>query len=68
MKASSNRLSGITKELRAQWQDTKAYWKDAKSLEFEQKYMEELLASVDRTVTVMEQLDKLITKIRTDCE
>jgi hypothetical protein len=68
VKASSNRLSGITKELRAQWQETRNYWKDAKSLEFEQKYMEELLASVDRTVTVMEQLDKLITKIRTDCE
>jgi uncharacterized protein YeaO (DUF488 family) len=68
MKASSNRLSGITKELRAQWADTKAHWKDAKSLEFEHRYMEELLASVDRTVAVMEQLDKLLTKIRTDCE
>jgi hypothetical protein len=68
MKASSNRLSGITKELRAHWQDTKAYWKDAKSQEFEHRYMEELLASVDRTVTVIEQLDKLITKIRKDCE
>ena len=68
MKASSNRLSAITKELRAQWQDTKNYWKDAKSQEFEHKYMEQLLASVDRTVTVIEQLDKLISKIRTDCE
>ena len=68
MKASGNRLAGITKELRAQWQDTKSYWKDAKSLEFEHRYMEELLASVDRTVTVIEQLDKLITKIRKDCE
>ena len=68
MKASGNRLSGITKELRAQWSDTKNYWKDAKSLEFERRYMEELLASVDRTVTVIEQLDKLITKIKRDCE
>ena len=68
MKASGNRLAGITKELRAQWQDTKSYWKDAKSLEFEHRYMEELLASVDRAVTVIEQLDKLITKIRSDCE
>ena len=68
MKASANRLTGITKELRAQWQDTKSYWKDAKSLEFERRYMEELLASVDRTVTVIEQLDKLISKIRKDCE
>ncbi len=68
MKASSNRLSGITKELRSQWQDTKTYWKDAKSLEFEQRYMEELLTSVDRTVTVIEQLEKLLTKIKADCE
>jgi hypothetical protein len=68
MKASSNRLSGITMELRNQWQNTKAYWNDAKSQEFERRYMEELLASVDRTVTVIEQLDKLLTKIRKDCE
>jgi uncharacterized protein YeaO (DUF488 family) len=68
MKASSNRLSGLTKELRAQWLDTKSHWKDAKCEEFERRYMEELLASVDRTVTVIDQLDKLITKIRTDCE
>ena len=68
MKASGNRLTGITKELRAQWQGTKAYWKDEKSQEFERRYMEELLASVDRTVTVIEQLDKLLTKIRKDCE
>jgi len=68
MKASGSRLSGLTNELRAQWQDTKSYWKDAKSQEFEHRYMEELLASVDRAVTVIDQLDKLITKIRQDCE
>ncbi|MGD0258409.1 MAG: hypothetical protein ABSD29_01135 [Verrucomicrobiota bacterium] len=68
MMASGNRLAGITKELRAQWQETKSYWKDAKSAEFERRYMEELLASVDRAVTVIEQLDKLITKIKKDCE
>lgn len=68
MMASGNRLAGITKELRAQWLETKSYWKDAKSAEFERRYMEELLASVDRAVTVIEQLDKLITKIKKDCE
>ena len=68
MKASGSRLAGVTKELRAQWQDTKSYWKDATSQEFEHRYMEELLASVDRTVTVIDQLDKLVTKIRQDCE
>ena len=68
MKASGSRLAGLTKELRAQWQDTKNYWKDAKSQEFEHKYMEELLASVDRAVTMIDQLDKLVNKIRKDCE
>jgi hypothetical protein len=68
MKGSGSRLAGLTKELRNQWQDTKVYWKDAKSEEFENRFMEELLASVDRTVTVIEQLDKLVTKIRKDCE
>ena len=68
MRGSSARLAGITKELRAQWQDTKSYWKDARSQEFERKYMEELFASVDRAATVMEQLDKLLTKIKQDCE
>ena len=68
MKTSSARLAGLTKELRTQWQDTKSYWKDARSLEFEHKYLEELFASVDRAVTVIEQLDKLLTKVRADCE
>ena len=68
MKASGNRLAALTKELRSEWHNTKGYWKDTKSLEFEHRYMEELLASVDRAVTVIEQLDKLISKIRSDCE
>ncbi len=68
MKAAGNRLSGLTNELRSEWFNTKQYWKDAKCQEFEKRYMEELLASVDRAVTVIEQLDKLITKIRSDCE
>ena len=68
MKTSSARLAGLTKELRVQWHDTKSYWKDARALEFERKYMEELFASVDRAVTVIEQLDKLLTKVRADCE
>ena len=68
MKASGVRLTGLTKELRSEWHNTKAYWKDAKSIEFEHRFMEELFASVDRAVTVIEQLDKLSTKIRSDCE
>jgi hypothetical protein len=68
MNANATRLAAITKELWTQWQQTKDSWRDAKSLEFERRFMEELLASVDKTVTVIDQLDKLTGKIRKDCE
>ncbi|MGO8675612.1 MAG: hypothetical protein ACLQVX_07050 [Limisphaerales bacterium] len=68
MNANASRLSGITRELWTQWQETKAYWKDSKAQEFEEKYLAELFSSVDKTVGVIEQLDKLLQKIRRDCE
>jgi hypothetical protein len=68
MNANGSRLSGLTKEIWRNWQQTREDWRDAKSLEFEHRYLEELVASVEKAVTVIEQLDKLITKIRKDCE
>jgi hypothetical protein len=68
MSASGSRLEALTKELRAQWMNTKVNWADAKSQEFEHKYLDELFASVDRSVMVIDQLDKLIFKIKKDCE
>jgi len=68
MNSNGSRLSGITKDLWNQWQSTKESWQDAKSREFEHKYLEELISSVDKTVGVIEQLDKLMTKITKDCE
>ena len=63
-----SRLVGVTKELKLKWDETKVYWRDAKSREFEHRYIQELLAHVDRTVTVIEKLDELLKKIRSDCE
>ena len=68
LNASKARLVAITKELSNRWDETKNYWRDAKSQEFEQRYMIELFADVDRTVTVMEKLNELLTKVRNDCE
>jgi hypothetical protein len=39
-----------------------------KSQEFEQRFLAELMASVDRAMPVFDDLDKLLTKIRRDCE
>jgi hypothetical protein len=68
MSGTGSKLMAITKELSSQWQQTKEHWRDAKSEEFERQYLEELFVSVDRAVTVMEQLDQLLAKIRHDCE
>jgi hypothetical protein len=63
-----SRLLGITKELNLQWEQTKNSWRDAKSAEFEHRYLEELVAGVNRTVMVIEKLDELLKKMKADCE
>jgi phage shock protein A len=68
MISSKARLGAATKELSTKWQETKEHWHDAKSQEFERKYLEDLQTSVDTAAGVMDQLDKLINKIRSDCE
>ena len=68
LSGSKNRLVAITKELSNRWDETKNYWRDAKSQEFEQRYMIELFANVDKTITVMDKLNELLTKVKNDCE
>jgi hypothetical protein len=68
MSPNGSRLAMVTKDLLLQWQQTRESWTDVKSLEFERKYLEELKAGVDNAVTIIEQLDNLLTKIRKDCE
>ena len=61
-------ILSATKELWLRWEETKASWQDAKSGEFEQRYLLELQSSVDRALPVFADLDKLIEKVRSDCE
>lgn len=70
MSLNNNRtsLATMTKELSRQWQETKHYWNDHKALEFEKKYMEELFSSVDTALAVIDQLEKITSRIRKDCE
>jgi hypothetical protein len=63
-----HRLGALTKDLANRWQRTKESWRDVKAEEFERQYLDELQMSVDKAMQVIEQLDKLMTKIRSDCE
>ncbi|MCI0744649.1 MAG: hypothetical protein L0Y58_04505 [Verrucomicrobia subdivision 3 bacterium] len=61
-------LAAATKELLLKWQETKAYWQDVKADEFEQQFLVGLEASVNRALPVFDDLDKLVSKVRQDCE
>lgn len=63
-----SRLSAISKELSLRWRETKNHWRDARSEQFERKYLDELLIRVEKTVTVIEKLDEVLTRVKKDCE
>ena len=65
---SKGRLTSAAKQLALQWQETTNYWRDEKSAEFERKYLQELFIGVDKAVAVMDKLDELLKKVRSDCE
>lgn len=68
MAGSKSRLAGATKELSLKWEQTKNYWRDQKSAEFEHKFLQELFADVDKTIIIVDKLDELLKKVRSDCE
>ena len=68
LSVSKTRLATITRDLSNHWHQTKDYWHDEKSLEFERQYIELLTNNVEKAMTVIDDLDKLLTKIRNDCE
>lgn len=68
MSASQNRLVSLTKELAAEWAVTKQSWNDAKSREFEHRFLDELFTGVNQAVTNIESLERILNKIRADCE
>jgi hypothetical protein len=68
MIANKSILTTATRELAAQWGQTRNDWRDAKCVEFEKRYIHELLASVDTAAEVIDRLDKLVIRIRSDCE
>jgi len=68
LSGNKGRLVGLTRDLSLRWEETKNYWRDAKSEEFERRFMVELGANVNRTITNLEKLEELLKKVRSDCE
>ena len=68
LSGNKSRLVGLTQELVLRWSETRSSWRDAKSQEFDEKYMQELRAQVDKAVTIIEKLDEVLKKVQSDCE
>lgn len=68
LSANKARLGEMTKELLVRWEDTHDQWRDAKATEFETRYLRELKSDVDKAMSSMDELEKLLTKMRNDCE
>ena len=66
--ANGKALARATKDLFLTWEATKRAWRDAKADEFESKYLAELQTAVDRAVPVFDDLDKLVDRVRSECE
>ena len=66
--ANRTRLEASTQQLLVQWRQTKEYWRDAKAVEFERKYIEELLSGLSVAVAAIDELEKVASKVRIDCE
>ncbi len=68
LRASGANLSEALKNLLIEWGHTQAYWRDAKSMEFHKEYLDQLPHYVARATTVIEELDGILRKVRSDCE
>lgn len=65
---SAANLAGAYKELAMRWHETRTHWHDVKSVEFDRNYLEKLPNDVGRAAGVIEELGKLLQKVRRDCE
>ena len=65
---SRGRLTGLSRELINSWQETQEVWHDQKSKDFDRTYMQPLFDAVDNAVAAMDDLDKMLRKLKDDCE
>lgn len=66
--AGGARIVGLTRELLNKWNQSKDSWRDTKATEFEKRFMDELEASANHASTGIDNLERIIRNIRSECE
>ncbi len=67
-KGCASTLAQAGKNLSVEWQETQVHWRDAKAAEFQREYLNELPPQLARAAETLEQLDRLLQKVRNECE
>jgi len=68
MGASKALLNEATRELFANWEETKLSWRDAKAAEFHKDYLAGIPQVLATATRIIEDLDLVLSKIHADCE
>jgi hypothetical protein len=68
VKGAASNLVEALKELNVEWDRLRTSWRDMKMREFGERYLEPLPNDVSRAKSVMEEIDELLKKVRSDCE
>jgi hypothetical protein len=61
-------ILAATRELSRKWDETKVSWRDSKSEEFEKEYLADLFSNVDRALVILDELDRLLASVRSQCD
>ena len=68
VKSTRGTINKAVRDLNVNWQQCKNYWNDVKSKEFEEKYIAPLPDAVTATSSIIDEIDKVLRKIKRDCE
>lgn len=68
MGASKALLNEATRELFANWEETRLSWRDAKAAEFNKDYLAGIPQALATATRIIEDLDLVLSKIHADCE
>lgn len=68
VRAAGNVLAVATKQLWLKWEHARHDWRDSKADEFEKKYLADLQSSVDRAGAVFNQIEKILSQAKEECE
>jgi hypothetical protein len=61
-------LAAALQNLNIAWQEVRGYWRDAKCTEFEERYLKELPSRTTQASMMIADLEKILKKVRNDCE